>query len=671
MSDTDSSEAPSTRPVWDRRVRELLARMTLAEKVGQISTTVLPPAGSTIDPGVTGPPPGIVLVPAMPAREMAARVEAFQQALDGTRLRVPALPVAIGGVLTHGLPGATAVWAAATWDMTTVERMAADEAASLRSAGVLATLGSLVAGPDLGPAAVADPVLASAVAVACVRGAQGRDAGRTGLIGAHRVAVVIPLGLSRDGSWHERTMRTSVLAAAEAAVRAGAAIVVPSGASNAGIPGHTDSWLLTQVLRHDWGFTGIVVSAAGAIQGLVTRYGVAAGIDQAIAEAIEAGVDVINSGPDAIDRVVELVENGAMPQWLVDDSAATVLQLKLRLGLLDHDDPVAPVSLADTEEDTPSGVVARAVLGSLVLLTDPTGALPLPTTGVVHVVSTDDGPDGTRSWGGDPAATAPEGHELVQALKSFLPQADIRAGMPGPVDDARPALDPGSSTVLVLTTEPEAAAPLVGRVVASGRRCVVLLCSDLIDRLDELATTTASVLLCWRPLHRNVDLVAAVLAGRAEPEGRLPRSLPVLPTPRSVSYPLGHGSGYTSFAYSRLRIAPTVLLGRESVRVRCLVTNTGARAGREVVQVYLGSRTGTIAIPGPSLAAFTTVRLGAGQSLAVAVQIPPERLAVWDRTMRHVLQPGTVEVLVGRSAGDIRLSGTLAVHSADPIERWH
>lgn len=655
MAESDSTEAASARPVWDRRVREFLGRMTLEEKVGQISTTPLPPADADPwAPSPSAPPPGIVLVPAMPAPEMAARIADFQQTLGRTRLGIPALPLAIGGRLPSALPGP--MGAASTWDMGAVERLAAEEAAALRAAGVFATLGSLGAGPTW----AADPVLAGSIAIARVRGAQGRDAGRTGLIGPRHVALVIRLGAVRDGSWHERTMRSSLLAAAEAAVRAGAAIVVPTPASNAGVPVHSDSWLLKQVLRHDWGFSGIVVSAAGAIQGLVTTYGIAAGLDQAIASAIEAGVDVINDGPDAVGRVVDLVETGAVPQWLVDDSAATVLQLKLRLGLLDRN-PAAPVVEEDREPVRSPATVARAVVGSLVLLSDPTGALPLPEAGMVHVVSSEIGPDGDGRW-----ATEPDGHELVRALKALLPRADVRAGMPVSADDG----PSGPATVLVLTGDPEAAAPMAGRVVASGRRCVVLLSSNRVDRLDDLATTTASILLCWHPVGRNVDTIAAVLAGRAEPEGRLPMALPVTPSPRSVAYPLGHGSGYTTFEYSRLRIAPSVLLGRESIRVRCLVTNTGDRPGRDVVQVYLGRRTSTIAAPGPSLVAFSPVRLGAGQSLSVTLQLPPERLAVWDRSMRHVLQPGTVEVLVGRSAGDIRLTGTLTVNSSGTVDRW-
>jgi hypothetical protein len=183
--------------------------------------------------------------------------------------------------------------------------------------------------------------------------------------------------------------------------------------------------------------------------------------------------------------------------------------------------------------------------------------------------------------------------------------------------------------------DPRAAAPLAGRVVASGRRCVVLVCSDLVDRLDDLATTTATVLLCWGPLERHAEAVADVLVGAVEPEGRLPLGLPPLstfsPAPpssgRSVAFPLGHSSGYTTYHYSGLRIAPGVLLGQESLLVRCTVTNTGHRPGREIVQVYVENHTGTIARPGRTLAGFTTVRLAASQSLTVSVSIPPARLA--------------------------------------------
>ena len=102
--------------------------------------------------------------------------------------------------------------------------------------------------------------------------------------------------------------------------------------------------------------------------------------------------------------------------------------------------------------------------------------------------------------------------------------------------------------------------------------------------------------------------------------------------------------------------------------MRCSVTNTGTRAGREVVQVYLGHRTNAFAGTGPSLAGFGTVRLAPGQTASVVVPVPAARMAIWDHGMRHVLQPGTVEVLVGRSASDIRLSGVLGIDSTDDVD---
>ncbi len=271
------------------------------------------------------------------------------------------------------------------------------------------------------------------------------------------------------------------------------------------------------------------------------------------------------------------------------------------------------------------------------------------------------GPDGHR-FGATSRSPRPDVLELGRALKGLLPQTVVRTDPPPGGPDGQQA-----DTVVIVANDPREAAPLAGRVVAAGRRCVVLVCSDRVDRLDELATTTATILICWGPLDGHADLVAEAIVGLREPEGRLPLALPLSASPRSVVYPLGQGHGYTTFHYSRLRIAPGVVLGRESVRVRCLLTNTGHRAGREIVQVYVENHTGSVAGPGRALAGFAAVRLAAGQSLPVSVLIPPERLASWDRTMRHVLSPGPVEIMVGHSAGDIRLTGTLTVSSAGTV----
>lgn len=635
MSDPDSAE--SVRTPWARPVRDLIARMTLEEKAAQLGAIVLPAEGDT--PPVPGI--GVVYVPTS-APDGAARLAAFRQTTSGDRLGIPVLPLAIGP--DHDRPFPPPLGRVATWDPRLAERMAASTARAQRAAGLyghLVPAGSTSDRGDeaSGPPAVSDPVLAATFATARIQGAQGRSAGRSNPIGPDHVAMLVSLGVWPDGQWHERALRTRLLAAAEAAVRAGAAAVVPTPAVNAGVPTHTDVWLLREVLRREWRFGGAVLAHPGAVDALDTGYHIAGGPDQAVALALEAGVDVVGTGTD---RLVALVRSGAASSWLVDDAVAAVLTLKFRLGLLGTPGPEPPVAVPDADEDSAARVARTALTRSLVLLTDPTGVLPLAGARSVDVVPG--------------AVDSPDVVALAGALGATLPGVAVRAGT------GTGTVGPSSAdTVVVVTARPEDAVRTAESAVTAGRCCVVVVTGDRVHALDALAATTASVLVCWRPLGEHADVLAEVLAGRAEPGGRLPLALPAGPG-GPATFPLGHGTGYTTFEYSRLAISPAVLDGGDVLRVRCWVTNTGRRSGRDVVQVYLANPTGrTVVTGGTTLAAFSAVEVDAGQSLAVTIRLPLSRLAVWNRTMRHILEPGTVDVLVGRSATDIRLRGTVTV----------
>jgi hypothetical protein len=639
------------RAFWPRRIRTLVAGMTLEQKAEQISATVLPAADEITD---EQPGAGIAFVP-VSAPDAAERVAAFERSVRrrapaGGPAPIPVLPIALGSEMPRRfLPRLGRL---ASWDLRLTERLAASTARSLRSSGLYGHLVPTGSGSEPGDGA--DPLLAAMFQTARVHGAQGRSAGRSNPIGPGHIAVVMPLGVYPDGQWHERTLRTSLLTAAEAAVRAGAAIVVPSPAGNAGVPTHTDGWLLREVLRQEWRFTGIVVAHPGAVDALDSGYRIAADPDEAIALALEAGVDVIST-PDASRRLAALVGRGAVPTWLVDDAVAAVLACKLRLGLLgDPDSPPPEPSLPGAgrgEHLAGSPLARQALTRALVLLSDPTGVLPLDPHGTVDVVP---------GVGGSPDVTP-----LAAALAAALPRALVRAG------PAVASADP-AGTVVIVTSRPEDAVLRAEAAITSRRRCAVLVTSDRVHSLGALAATTATVLVCWRPLGGHAGTVADVLTGRAEPGGRLPLALsrdPVDGRPAAVTFPLGHGGGYTSFAYSRLVISPAVLDGGDVVRVQCWITNTGTRHGREVVQAYLANPTGrSVVMPGPSLAAFSTVEVAAGQTLPVTVRLPLDRLAVWNRSMQQILEPGTIDVLVGRSAGDIRLRGTVRI-AARP-SRW-
>lgn len=625
---------------WSRPVRELLARMTLEEKAAQISATVLTAGDDT--PPVPGI--GIVYLPTS-TPDGTDRLAAFRAASAADRLGIPVLPLAIGPDLDRAsLPPLGRV---ATWDLRLAERMAACSARSRRAEGLYGHLvpagaTSTRGDAESGPPTVSDPVLAATFAAAEVHGAQGRTAGRLNPIDAEHVAVLTPLGVWPEGHWHERVLRTQLLSAAEAAVRGGAAAVVPTPAGNAGVPTHTDGWLLHEVLRREWRFRGVILAHPGAVDALDTTYRIAGGPDQAIALALEAGVDVVGNGSE-VDRLVSLVRSGAVSSWLVDDAVAAVLTLKFRLGLLGAPRPAtSPGPGPEPAPEDSAGMARTAFTRSLVLLTDPAGVLPLTRARIVDVrPGTVDSPDVVA---------------LADALAVARPGIVVRTGAGPERDGTEPA-----DVVVVLAARPEDAVRSATGVVATGRRCVVVLTGDRVLDLHTLAATTATVLVCWRPIGEHAAVLADVLTGRAEPGGRLPLALPPGSGP-GATFPLGHGCGYTTFDYSRLVISPAVLDGGAVLRVRCWVTNTGRRPGRDVVQVYLANPVGrTVVTDGITLGAFCTVEVNPGQSVPVTVRLPLDRLAVWNRTMRHILEPGTVDVLVGRSAADIRLRGTVTV----------
>lgn len=639
-------------PAGDRFVADLMAEMTTEEKIGQLTGSVLGPSGVTSPVG--GPAPGVIVVGPRPLTAMARDLGEAQTRIRATARRpVPALAVALHDPTDlPALPPALA--RAATWDTDLVAELAVATAGPLAAAGIHATAGLSVA-PALGRAGWtdvagslgSDPVLAAELVRAHVHGLQGGGAARLG--GGALAAAVPDVGgtagqavQGADHAWSERTLRTMVLPASESAVRAGAPLMLPAAVANDGIPLHADSRLLQQVLRAEWGFTGVVMASADDVLGLAERHHVAETADAALALAIESGVHVVfgPDGPDGADdiarRMLRLLAEGRLASWLVDAAVVTVLQLKLALGLFDEAVPVR----APLPRPARAALAARTAAQSAVLLTDPRGVLPLAGPGPVLVVA------------GGPTV---ETRGLVSALAGRHP------------DGAR-AVDPAevgwhqAAAVVVVVDDPEGAEVAIGRLVATGTPCVALVGGADPRVLGPLVATTAAVVLCWQPVHLHADAHAEVLLGATEPGGRLP--VPITGDGGRVVCPLGHGAGYTTVEYSHLRIAPDRGPGPPHLVVQCRVTNAGDRVGKEVVQVYLRDEVASVARTAPSLAAFTTVELEPGRTVTVTLRIPAARLAVWNRAMRHVVEPGAFTVSVGRSALDLRLRGTVVVDAA-------
>jgi len=222
---------------------------------------------------------------------------------------------------------------------------------------------------------------------------------------------------------------------------------------------------------------------------------------------------------------------------------------------------------------------------------------------------------------------------------------------------------------------------LIRRVAAGGKPTVVVLVGGSAITMSSWLDASSAVIDAWYPGEQGGAAVADVLFGDTSPSGRLPVTFPVSegqlplyydhkPTGRGDDYldltgmplfPFGFGLSYTTFAYSALTIEPATIDPAGTATVSCTITNTGTRAGDEVVQLYLRDVLASVARPVMELKGFERVSLVPGQQARVTFHLRPEELRMLDRDMKWIVEPRTVRVMVGASSKDIRLRGELII----------
>ena len=226
---------------------------------------------------------------------------------------------------------------------------------------------------------------------------------------------------------------------------------------------------------------------------------------------------------------------------------------------------------------------------------------------------------------------------------------------------------------------------LVEAVVATGTPTVVVLVNGRVFALPWIAAHVPAVVEAWLPGEEGGGAIADVLFGAVDPSGRLPISMPrtvgQVPVyhghksgggrsqmlgdysdgPTAPLFPFGHGLSYTRFAYADLAISPARGAADAPLEIACTIANSGARAGTEVVQLYVRDLVASVTRPVRQLVGFARVDLAPGASCRVRFRLDPSQLAFLDETMRFVVEPGDVQVMVGASSADIRLEGTFAV----------
>ena len=709
----------SGEPVPDKLAR-LLARMTLAEKIGQLSML----SGDYAATGPTLSPDYLDAVRAGRAgsllnlwgRDIIREVQ--RVAVEESRLGIP---LVFGLDVLHGhrsiLPIPLAE--AGSFDPVLWERtagLAAEEAAADGVSLTFAPMLDVARDPRWGRMAESpgeDPWLAAAFAVAKVRGFQGDDPARPGRLSAtakHFAAYgAVTAGREYASTdMAERTLHEVHLPAFAAAVAAGADAVMPALTDLGGVPLHAHRALIDGLLRRRWRFAGVVVSDHSAVSDLL-MHGVAGDLAEAAALALRAGVDIDMMGRAYERGLPEAMARGLVTGREVDAAVRRVLRWKRRLGLFD--DPYRGLDASRPPARLDRALAREAAVRSMVLLKNDGSLLPLPDTArriaVIGPFAAAGGELLGPWWAaGDPGTAV----SYIDGLHAALPDRKVAhaagctplaaddSGIAGAVELAR-----NSDLVVLCLGEPaelsgEAASrtdpglpgvqpALAAAVLDTGVPTVlVLTCGRPIVEPEILARVPAA-LVAWFPGIEGGGALADLLAGRAAPGARLTVSwpsdrgqIPVFfgqrPTgrpatgdanrfvsryvdrPNAPQFPFGHGLTYTRFGYADMTATPSTAGPGQTVRVEVELANLGGRAGEETVLLFLHDPVASSARPLLELRGFRRVALAAGERRRVAFALAPEDFLLPGPDLAPVREAGRVEILVGPSADRTELLST-------------
>ncbi|MFI7553028.1 glycoside hydrolase family 3 N-terminal domain-containing protein [Micromonospora sediminimaris] len=740
----------------ETRVRELLGRMTIEEKIAQLVGFWEKAEGEAVAPlqGEFGDIGRLEdfsrhglghLTRAYGTRPVEAVSRAswlwkFQSDLvTGTRLGIPAI------VHEECLTGLSA-WKAATFptplawgaafDPDLVTEMAAAIGASMRALGIhqgLSPVLDVIRDPRWGrvdECIAEDPYLVGTLGTSYVRGLQSQGVHAT-------LKHFVGYSASRAGRNFApvhagpRELADVLLVPFEMAILDGdARSVMHSYAEIDGVPVAADPTILTGLLRDRWGFDGTVVADYYGVAFLNLLHQVAGDHADAAVQALTAGVDIELPTGDAYLTLADSVRAGRIEESVIDQAVLRVLRQKLELGLLDatFTDEPAPVVDLDSPEHR---AIARSLAEKSIVLVANQDALPLPAGRRIAVI----GPNADRQGAlfgcysflnhvlvqhpdveaGIEVPTvldalrAEFGAELVTSARGCEVDDDDRSGF----DAAVAAATAADVAVLVVGDHaglfgrgtvgegcdrddlelPGVQRDLVEAVLATGRPVVLVLLTGRPYAIDWALSRCAAVVQTFFPGEEGAGAIAGVLSGRVNPSGRLPVSLPRSAGAQPYSYlhptlgdgnevtnllatpaaPFGHGLSYTTFGYTDLTVPATAPTdGALTVSVR--VTNTGAVAGDDVVQLYGRDLVASVTRPVAQLLGYQRVHLAPGRSVTVTFTVPTTRLAFSDRTFTRVVEPGEVDLWVGTSARRDVAASTTLVGDVAPVTnasaRW-
>jgi beta-glucosidase len=734
----------------EQRVSDLMSRMTLQEKIAQLvgtwqeGLTVNSPqrfvdANGHFDPKLAAVALknglGEMTRPSTrrgPRQEAIFTNEVQRWLREHTRLGIPVIfheECLHGDVAPDGTSYPQAIALASTWDLALVKDVFTATAAEVRARGAeqcLAPVLGLARDPRWGRTEETygeDPYLVSRIGVAAIEGFQGPgpfiDKQHVIATAKHFAVHSQPEGGTNvaPGNYSERTIREYFFKPFKAAVQeAGVGAVMASYNEIDGIPAHSDSHLLTGVLRQRWGFQGIVVSDYFGIPQLRTVHHVVATDAEAAKMALEAGVDMELPSADAFTHLEELVDSGQVSEYYIDRAVARVLRMKFLTGLFDDPYVNPDYAVKITGDNAHRELALKAAREALTLLKNDGHLLPLDLSKYKRIAVI--GPNAAEvhlgEYSGEPAHS-------VSILKGIRDRVGSRAEVlyslgckiteTPPVWDANkvvlgdPALNARrikaavevarKADVIILAlggneqTSREAWAPnhlgdreslnplgnqddLVRAMLATGKPVVVVLIHGRPLAIDYVAEHVPAILDGWYLGEEGGTAVANVLFGDYNPGGHLP-----ITVPRSVGqlpdyyyqkpsakrgfvdgsvkplFPFGWGLSYSTFHYANLRLAPATIGTQGETTASVDITNTSQVRGDEVVQLYIRDEVSSVTRPVEELRGFQRVSLVPGQTKTVHFKLGFPELCFLNRNWRWAVEPGNFKIMVGSNSVDL------------------
>lgn len=709
---TDAPYRQSSKPI-EERVRDLLARMTTEEKARQLDMYAGIPAlvDKHIDNTHAAPDAQFQTEAAAklfgslgagsihdlyPRAELANEIQRW--VIEHSRLNIPAIFIEEG---LHGYSDGTVFPApinlSSTWNPELARQTGAAIASEMRAAGVhmvLAPVLDLAREPRWGRVEEdfgEDPYLTGQLGLNYVKGAQGESLSSDHSVIAepkHFVAHGSPESGLNTSPVHigERELRTIMLKAFEPAIREGHAMGVMAAYHEIdGVPVAADPALFTGVLRTDWGFRGFVLSDLGAIRRLWEDHHVAANPQQAIVEAINAGVDMqfYDFDHDGFQRaIVSGIADGTLSPQALDRAVSSVLRAKFELGLFDH--PYTDPSLTPRVKRSPEHLKLslESARESLVLLRNQDHVLPLSKNVKSLAII---GPNASIARYGDyEDETNGRKISVADGIRTLLPQTQITVDDGSDIQVAVGHARSAEVVIMALGEHqgisgegfdrqnldlPGNQESLLEAVAATGKPVVLVLENGRPLTIDWAASHIPAILEAWYPGEFGGQAVAEVLFGYRNPSGKLtitfPRTVGQLPVfynfdpskttkyvdgDRTPLFPFGYGLSYTRFTYNNPSVKTPDPGSNADIVVKVDVRNTGSVEGDEIAEIYLHHDVSSVEVPDRALAGFARIHLRSGEERMIEFHLKQSQLAVWDTRHEWTVEKGPYTIFVGGSS---------------------